>query len=115
MAGKCAAMAVQVNEFLGEDGNVPYCDTFATSEAKHLLDTAEHMGSLSMGPGMEQDWYYTEFSQSFDEQAGPNHVGCQVSSCVYFDNFHCMAEPLAIDAPLERGSTLSICETYRHN
>lgn len=105
-AGRCARDGVQVEEYLGEYGNIPYCNSFATARCMDALK--KYGGPYVIGQGAGH--FQTEFADSFDEYS--DRIGCAVQSCMYYGDFRCNAETLGIDEPTEPGSTLCPCLTY---
>ena len=57
-AGRCARDGVQVEEYLGEYGNIPYCNSFATARCMDALK--KYGGPYVIGQGAGH--FQTEFA-----------------------------------------------------
>ena len=99
--GQCNAQGIVVDEFVLEDGNIPFCNSYVTQGAMNCLRNLTYGGECSPF-GDRQDFDYGPHKQ----------VECSVTSCVYCRDLSCCASQLHIAKPETDASTLSSCTTY---
>ena len=110
MEGRCAKDVVQVNEYVGEEEFVPFCDSYALMESM-IAKPAAAMRSTLPG-GVQQDWSAGGMPQSQGTSQPSGDIGCSVHDCIHYRDFYCWADRIKIQAPEDAGSTLSPCATY---
>ena len=100
--GQCSAQGIVVEEFVLEDGNIPFCNTYMTQGVMNCLRNSAYGGTCSPSA------YGQDFQSSAHKQ-----VECSVTSCAYCRDLQCCASQLHIDRPESDASTLSACMTYQ--
>lgn len=107
--GKCTKGIVQVNEFVGDEALIAFCDSFALEES-----LTAHSAAALRDPrlGIIRHGWQTEMSRELGPDGQRSDIGCSVYDCVHNRDFYCWADRIRIDEPETPGSTLSSCETY---
>lgn len=101
--GQCNAQGIVVDEFVLEDGNIPFCNTYVTQGAMNCLRNLSYGGQCS------------PFSDRSDfDNSARKHVECTVTACAYNRDLSCCASQLHIAKPDSDASTLSPCTTFLH-